>query len=70
LCLDHLPADQRALILSYYEGSKGDKIKKRNGLTQTLGIAPGALRMRALRLRASLQLCAQNCLQNQGVKLS
>jgi RNA polymerase sigma factor (sigma-70 family) len=70
LCLRHLPPDHRKLILSYYQGDKRDKIRNRNGLTQTLGISPGTLRMRALRLRASLQLCAEHCLQNQGAKLS
>jgi DNA-directed RNA polymerase specialized sigma24 family protein len=69
-CLGQLPPDHRTLILSYYQGDKGDKIRNRNRLTRTMGISPGTLRMRALRLRASLQLCAQNCLQNQGVKLS
>ena len=66
LCLGQLPPEHRNLILSYYQGDKGDKIKNRNGLTRTLGISPGTLRMRALRLRAGLQLCAENCLQNQG----
>jgi DNA-directed RNA polymerase specialized sigma24 family protein len=68
-CLGQLPPDHRALILSYYQGDKGDKIKNRNGLTRTLGISPGTLRMRALRLRTSLQLCAENCVQNQGAQL-
>jgi DNA-directed RNA polymerase specialized sigma24 family protein len=66
-CLGQLPPDQRTLILSYYQGDQGDRIRKRNRLTRTLGVSPGTLRMRALRLRASLQLCAENCLQNQGV---
>jgi DNA-directed RNA polymerase specialized sigma24 family protein len=70
LCLDQLPLEHRKLILSYYQGEKGDKIKNRNGLTRTLAISPGTLRMRALRLRASLQLCTENCLQSQGAALS
>ena len=63
-CLGRLPADLRTLILSYYRGDKGDKIKNRDGLTRRLGVSAGTLRMRALRVRASLQLCAENCLQN------
>jgi len=66
LCLGRLPPGDRALILGYYQGDKGDKIKNRDRLTRTLGISPGTLRMRALRLRASLQACAENCLQSQG----
>jgi DNA-directed RNA polymerase specialized sigma24 family protein len=67
-CLGQLPADLRALILSYYRGDKGDKIRNREGLTRRLGISPGTLRMRALRVRASLQLCAENCVQNRGAR--
>jgi len=63
-CLGQLPPDQRTLILGYYQGDKGDKIKNRNRLTRTLGLSSGTLRMRALRLRASLQLCAENCVQS------
>jgi DNA-directed RNA polymerase specialized sigma24 family protein len=69
VCLGQLPPDHRTLILKYYQGDKRDKIKNRNGLIHTLGISPGTLRMRALRVRASLQLCAENCLQNQGAQL-
>src|SRR5262249_39121911 len=68
-CLGQLPAEHRDLILGYYQGDKGVKIKNRNGLTRALGISPGTLRMRALRVRATLQLCAENCLQNQGARL-
>ena len=68
-CLGQLHPNLRTLILSYYQGDKGAKIRNRDGLTRKLGISPGTLRMRALRLRASLQLCAESCLQNQGAKL-
>jgi len=69
LCLGQLQPDHRTLILNYYQGEKGDKIKNRDRLTRTLGISPGTLRMRALRVRASLQLCAENCVQNEGATL-
>jgi DNA-directed RNA polymerase specialized sigma24 family protein len=69
LCLGHLPPDHRSLILSYYQGDKGDKIKNRNRLSQTLEISHATLRMRALRLRASLQRCTENCELNQGAQL-
>jgi len=68
-CLGQLSPDHRRLILSYYQGDKGAKIKNRNGLTRTLGISPGTLRMRALRLRASLQACAENCMQQHAAML-
>jgi DNA-directed RNA polymerase specialized sigma24 family protein len=66
VCMGRLPADDRQLILRYYQGDKRDKINNRSGLSRALGISAGTLRMRALRLRAGLQLCAENCLQNQG----
>jgi DNA-directed RNA polymerase specialized sigma24 family protein len=65
-CLDQLSADNRNLILHYYQGDKDEKIKTRKGLTQMFGVPAGTLRMRALRLREGLHLCAQDCLQRQG----
>jgi DNA-directed RNA polymerase specialized sigma24 family protein len=65
-CLAQLAPENRDLILSYYQGDKGDKIKKRKGLKDVFGIPAGTLRMRALRLREKLQVCAQNCVQQQG----
>jgi DNA-directed RNA polymerase specialized sigma24 family protein len=62
-CLGKLTPENRNLILHYYHGEKGDKIQNRKGLTQLFGIGASGLRMRALRLRQSLQLCSENCLQ-------
>jgi DNA-directed RNA polymerase specialized sigma24 family protein len=62
-CLEKLTPENRDLILHYYHGEKGDKIQRRKGLTQLFGIGASGLRMRALRLRQSLQLCSENCLQ-------
>lgn len=61
-CLAQLSARNRDLILGYYRGDKGEKIKNRKGLLQLLGIPASTLRMRALRLRETLQLCTENCL--------
>ena len=63
-CLGKLTPENRDLILHYYHGEKGDKIQNRKGLTQLFGIGASGLRMRALRLRQSLQLCSENCLQH------
>lgn len=62
-CLSELSPETRNLILHYYQGDKGDKIKNRKGLTEFLGIPPSTLRMRALRVRERLQLCAESCMQ-------
>ena len=62
-CLGQLPAGNRDLILKYYDGDKGEKIKTRKGLTQLFGISASTLRMRALRLREGLQVCSEECLK-------
>jgi DNA-directed RNA polymerase specialized sigma24 family protein len=62
-CLGQLTPENRELILHYYHGEKGDKIQNRKGLTRIFGLGASGLRMRALRLRQSLQLCSENCLQ-------
>jgi len=68
-CLAELSPDNRDLILKYYYGEKGDKIKSRKGLTELFGIPAGTLRMRALRLRERLQACAENCVQQRAIAL-
>ncbi len=62
-CLGQLSPDTRDLILHYYQGDKGDKIKNRKSLMELLGIPASTLRMRALRVRERLQLCAASCMQ-------
>jgi DNA-directed RNA polymerase specialized sigma24 family protein len=63
-CLAQLSAAHRDLILNYYMGDKGDQIRKRKSLMQSLRIPASTLRMRALRIRESLQLCTNNCVQD------
>jgi len=65
-CLGQLSPENRQLILNYYDGEKGQKIKNRKGLKELFGIPANTLRMRALRLRERLQLCAQNCLEGEA----
>jgi DNA-directed RNA polymerase specialized sigma24 family protein len=65
-CLAQFSARNRDLILSYYRGDKGEKIRNRKSLVRLLGIPANTLRMRALRLRETLQLCTDNCLRQQG----
>jgi RNA polymerase sigma factor (sigma-70 family) len=62
-CLDQLSPETRKLILHYYQGDKGDKIRNRKSLTEVLGVPASTLRMRALRVRERLQVCAENCMQ-------
>jgi DNA-directed RNA polymerase specialized sigma24 family protein len=60
-CLGKLSPETRNLILHYYQGDKGDKIRNRKSLTELFGIPASTLRMRALRVRERLQLCAEDC---------
>jgi RNA polymerase sigma factor (sigma-70 family) len=60
-CLQHLSPDNRELILQYYHEEKGAKIDSRKKLSERLGIPVNTLRMRALRIRAELQRCVENC---------
>jgi DNA-directed RNA polymerase specialized sigma24 family protein len=61
-CLQTLSADNRELILQYYQGEKGEKIQNRKKLLERLAIPVNTLRMRALRLRERLQSCVEECM--------
>lgn len=60
-CLQRLTTDNRDLVLQYYREERQAKIDHRRRLAEQLGIAVNALRIRAHRIRASLQDCVQNC---------
>ena len=60
-CLDQLSPANRELILQYYEGERSQKINNRKQLTEKLKLSVNTLRMRALRIRGSLQECMEGC---------
>jgi DNA-directed RNA polymerase specialized sigma24 family protein len=60
-CIQNLTPNNRALVLEYYRDEKRAKIDHRRNLADQLGIAVNALRIRACRIRASLQKCVQSC---------
>jgi DNA-directed RNA polymerase specialized sigma24 family protein len=62
-CLNALKPEQRKLILSYYEETKGAKIKHRAELAKELGLSTEALRVRTSRIRVSLHQCIKQCLR-------
>ncbi len=64
-CLEDLPADNRKLVLDYYQQEKQAKIDHRKHLAAELGIAVNALRIRAHRIRLALQRCVHDCLEQQ-----
>jgi DNA-directed RNA polymerase specialized sigma24 family protein len=65
-CVDRLTPDNRNFILEYYRGDQGHKIEARKGLGKLFGLSASTLRMRALRIRERLRLCAENCVRGQG----
>ncbi|MGI9068761.1 MAG: RNA polymerase sigma factor [Pyrinomonadaceae bacterium] len=60
-CIQKLTPDNRLLVLQYYQEDKRAKIDHRKLLAEQLGIALNALRIRAHRIRTSLQECVQTC---------
>jgi DNA-directed RNA polymerase specialized sigma24 family protein len=61
-CLGGLSADNRAMVLSYYNGEGGAKIAGRRRLAASLGISESALRNRMQRLRDQLERCITVCI--------
>jgi DNA-directed RNA polymerase specialized sigma24 family protein len=66
-CLGQLSLDNRDLILRYYQGERASKIENRKGLARLFRLPAATLRMRALRLRESLQACSEKCLHETGM---
>ena len=62
-CIQQLNDQDRELLLQYYHSEGRAKIEQRKQLAEKLGIAPNALRIRAFRIRTSLQECVENCLK-------
>ena len=60
-CLLELPPESRNLILTYYQNEKRAKKDGRRELAEQLGIPMNALRIRAHRIRKSLESCIQKC---------
>jgi DNA-directed RNA polymerase specialized sigma24 family protein len=62
-CMEELSPDSRELVLDYYRDEKRARIERRRKLAEKMGIAQNALRIRAHRIRASLQQCVERCLE-------
>lgn len=63
-CLDKLAPHARQLIERYYAEDRSAKINLRKRIAREFGISAGNLRLRALRIRATLQTCIEQCLGN------
>ena len=61
-CLQKLSEDKRELILAYYAKDKQAKIDHRTAMAQRLGISVETLRVKAYRIRSTLEQCIERCL--------
>jgi DNA-directed RNA polymerase specialized sigma24 family protein len=62
ICLEELPAEDRVVILGYYQEEKRTKINFRKQMADRLGVGLNALRIRAYRIRTRLEECVIKCL--------
>lgn len=65
-CLACLSPENRELIVEYYLHDKQVNIDHRKELAHRLGIRLPTLRLRAHRIRATLEDCLQQCLRQEG----
>jgi DNA-directed RNA polymerase specialized sigma24 family protein len=61
-CMDGLSMENRELILAYYGGEEGSKIRRRKDLAGQRGLGANALWIRAHRIRESLKRCVSRCI--------
>jgi DNA-directed RNA polymerase specialized sigma24 family protein len=66
-CMAELSETSRELVLHYYQDDKRAKIDHRKEMADRLGIAMNALRIRAHRIRKTLQACVEKCLEQQAI---
>lgn len=62
-CLRQLTPETREMVLSYYLKDKQAKIHHRKDLARQLGIEANTLRVKMYRIRAALEECIENCLE-------
>lgn len=64
-CLRKLPPESLHLITRYHQGEESPNKTRRKELAQSLGIPLNALRIRAYRIRASIEECVEKCLERE-----
>lgn len=62
-CLHNLPAENRELILEFYQDEQRAKIDRRQKLADRLGVSRLTLGKRAQRLRDKLEQCVKSCVR-------
>ena len=61
-CLQKLSKEKRELIVAYYARDKQAKIDHRTEMAQRLGISVETLRVKAFRIRVTLERCLERCI--------
>ena len=61
-CMRGLPAQERSMIVGYYQNRKSESIQHRREMARQLGISLGTLRVQAHRIRGKLAACVDRCL--------
>jgi len=69
-CMESQLPGNRDIVQTYYEQEKRAKIDRRRKLAEELGITLNALRIKAFRIRAALQECVENCMQQQNNEMA
>jgi len=69
-CVTKLTPHAREIIEQYYVADKRAKINLRKRIYAALGISNINLRLRALRIRAKLQICIERCLPHSETRPS
>ena len=64
-CLGGVSAEERDIVLCYYEGEKGERIRKRRALASRLGLQINHLRVKAHRIRHRLERCTRECVTSE-----
>jgi hypothetical protein len=66
-CMEEKLAEvDRALIVQYYQGDRGEKIANRKRLALLLNTTENGLRLKAHRVRNTLRKCVSMCLKSKG----
>jgi DNA-directed RNA polymerase specialized sigma24 family protein len=64
-CLEKLSHERRRLLLEYYTYSGNEKVRKRQRLTEELGLTVNSLRNRVLRARQDMEACMRKFLSKE-----
>jgi DNA-directed RNA polymerase specialized sigma24 family protein len=69
-CMRKRLSQDQTLILEYYQQEKRAKIDSRQGLAEKHGMTLNALRIKAYRIRATLQDCVFECMKRNGYEIA